>query len=199
MTSADAQIVSAATTDRLLSAVNDQLTLVKKQYDLVVIGGSALLALGLISRATRDVDILALAGATGLNEAKPLPEPLREACGKVARDFGLPDDWLNPGPADMLRFGLPDGFMGRLMTRKYGDALTVRFASRFDQIHFKLYAVVDQGPGKHERDLRALSPTRDELLAAAHWSRTQDPSDGYRSELVHALAHFGVRDESLSA
>lgn len=197
--SGDAQIVSAATTDRLLSAVNDQLTLVKKRYDLVVIGGSALLALGLISRATRDIDVLALASATGLDDATPLPEPLLEACGKVARDFSLPDDWINPGPADMLRFGLPDGFMDRLTTREYGQALTVRFASRFDQIHFKLYAVVDQGPGKHERDLRALSPTPAELLAAAHWSRTHDPSDGYLGQLVHALAYFGVQDESLSA
>jgi hypothetical protein len=117
----------------------------------------------------------------------------------VARDFDLPADWLNAGPADMFRFGLPDGFAGRLTRRDYGPCLTVRFASRFDQSHFKLYAVVDQGPGKHEQDLRALEPTREELLSAARWSRTQDPSDGYLTVLVQALAHFGVEDDALRA
>ena len=67
-------------------------------------------------------------------------------------------------------------------------ALTVHFASRIDQIHFKLYAMVDQGAGKHEADLRALAPTTAELLEAARWTRTHDPSEGFREELVAALA-----------
>jgi hypothetical protein len=78
-----------------------------------------------------------------------------------------------------------------------GPALTVSFASRLDQIHFKLYAAVDQGPGKHEQDLHALEPTQDELVAAARWSRTHDPSDGYREMLIQALAFFGVEDADL--
>ena len=60
---------------------------------------------------------------------------------------------MNPGPTDLIRFGLPDGFRARLETRSYG-ALTVRFAGRLDQIHFKLFAMVDQGAGRHETDLR---------------------------------------------
>lgn len=67
----------------------------------------------------------------------------------------------------------------------------------FDQIHFKLYATVDQGAGKHEADLRALVPTPDELLAAARWTRTHDPSEGYRSVLERVLSAFGVEDASL--
>ncbi len=48
-------------------------------------------------------------------------------------------------------------------------------------------------------DLRALAPTRDELLAAARWCRTLDPSEGYRESLRRALNFFGVevRDEEL--
>jgi len=42
------------------------------------------------------------------------------------------------GPSSLLDFGLPEGFVARLKTRAYGDALTVHFASRLDQIHFKL-------------------------------------------------------------
>lgn len=66
--------------------------------------------------------------------------------------------------------------MARVVTRPYGSSLIVYFAGRVDQIHFKLFAMVDQGGGRHEGDLRALQPTEAELIAAARWSLTQDPS-----------------------
>lgn len=47
---------------------------------------------------------------------------------------------------------------------------------------------------KHAADLRALQPTPEELLAAARWSRTHDPSEGYRQELLGALTALGVED-----
>ncbi len=59
------------------------------------------------------------------------------------------------------------------------------------------YALVDQGPGKHEADLRALSPTEEELFAAAHWSRLHDPSEGYAQMLRDVLTHLGVDDVDL--
>ena len=70
-------------------------------------------------------------------------------------------------------------------------------ARDYDQIHFKLYAAVDQGPGKHEADLCALAPTEAELVAAARWSRLQDPSEGYAGVLRGALKSFGVTDVDL--
>ncbi len=185
--------------DELLGALGEQLSAAGQRFDLVVIGGSALLALGVVERATRDVDVLALATGEGLVPADPLPRALAEARDRVARDFGLPADWLNPGPTELLRFGLPDGFLSRVETRSYGPALTVRYAGRLDQIHFKLYAMVDQGAGRHEADLRALEPTADELLSAARWTRTHDPSEGFRQELEAALAHLGVTDADLDA
>lgn len=188
-----------AQTHQLFSALGEQLAVRGERVELVIIGGSALLALGLTSRATRDVDIVALLADRALAKPHPLPEALIEARERVARDFGLPEDWLNAAPADLLDFGLPDGFVDRLERRDYGEALTVHLASRFDQIHFKLYAMVDQGAGKHEADLRALDPTRDELLAAARWTRTHDPSDGFREQLVAALAYLGVDDVGLDA
>ncbi|HET9676275.1 MAG TPA: hypothetical protein VFP21_02065 [Solirubrobacterales bacterium] len=116
----------------------------------------------------------------------------------VARDFGLGQGWLNGGPTSLLHFGLPEGFLGRLDSRSYGEALIVHFASRYDQIHFKLYAMVDEGgPGKHEQDLRALAPSKAELLAAAHWSRTHDPSGAYQEALLRALRYLGVSDAAL--
>jgi hypothetical protein len=127
-----------------------------------------------------------------------LPDDLRAARDLVARDFSLLPRWLNPGPAKLLEFGLPEGFADRLERRDYGPALAVYFCSRLDQIHFKLYAAVDEGgPGKHEADLRALAPTEAELVAAAQWSRSHDPSDGYAEELRGALEFLGVSDVDL--
>ena len=184
--------MDAAQTHQLLSALGEQLVAHGERVELVVIGGSGLLALGLTSRATRDVDVVALLEGRALAKPSPLPDAVIEARARVARDFGLPADWLNVAPADLLDFGLPDGLIDRLERRDYGEALTVHFASRFDQIHFKLYAMVDQGAGKHEADLRALEPTREELLAAARWTRTHDPSAGFREQLFAALSHLGV-------
>lgn len=180
--------------DRLLGALGEQLAAVGKRFELVVIGGAALLALGIIQRPTRDVDIVALRSKAGLDTAKPMPSGLQAARDRVARDFSLPAEWLNPGPTDLLELGLPDAFIDRLQRHEYGTALTVYFASRYDQIHFKLYALVDQGPGKHEDDLRALAPTEDELLAAAAWCRSHDPSPGFAEMLRDVLQHLGAED-----
>lgn len=86
-----------------------------------------------------------------------------------------------------------------MTTRNYGPALTVHFAGRLDQIHFKLYAMTDQGAGRHEADLRSLNPSRDELIAAAIWARTQDSSPGFLMVLLSALRHLGVEDVDLGA
>jgi hypothetical protein len=192
-------IANADAADTLLAALGERLAAARERFEIVVVGGSGLLALGMIERATRDVDIVALLSASELRDPRPLPDALLEARGRVARDFSLPDDWLNPGPSELLRFGLPDGFVERLQRHPYGEYLVVHFASRFDQIHFKLYAAVDQGPGKHSRDLEALAPTAEELLAAARWARTHDPSPGFEEVLRQVLTRFGVDDGDLKS
>jgi hypothetical protein len=184
-------------TPELFAALGEQLAARAARVELVVVGGSALLAVGLVSRTTSDVDVVGLLSDGTVVDPRPLPEHVLAASARVARDFALPADWLNTGPADLLDFGLPEGFVERLEKREYGPALTVHFASRIDQIHFKLYAMADQGAGKHEADLRELEPTADELLDAARWTRTHDPSEDFREELVAALFHLGVEDAAL--
>ncbi len=78
----------------LFSALGEQLAAQGSAFDLVVIGGSALLAVGLITRPTRDVDMLALLSGDRLIDPRPLPESLVIARDRVARDFGLPTSWL---------------------------------------------------------------------------------------------------------
>jgi hypothetical protein len=190
-------ITSQEAGSRLLDALGEQLGALGRRYELVVVGGSALVALGLVSRPTKDVDVLAIREADRLETAAPLPMPLRTARDRVARDFGLPEEWLNDGPASLLDFGLPEGFLARAERRDHTPALTVWYASRVDQIHFKLYATVDQPASRHEADLRALRPDEQELLAAARWTRTHDPSDGYLDELLKALDALGVNGATL--
>jgi len=115
----------------------------------------------------------------------------------VAKDFGLPEDWLNPGPTTLLQWGLPEGFTDRMITRRY-SALTADFAGRQDQICLKLYAFADQGGGgRHQDDLQALGPTREELLFAARWAQTHDPSEAFRGTLLAALEFLGLADVEL--
>jgi hypothetical protein len=178
--------------DEALATLGEVLESRGLTYEIVAVGGSALMLLGLVERPTKDLDALALVENGTYITADPLPLPLREAITNVGRALGLSDDWLNPGPTELLRFGLPEGFEQRVQHRSYGG-LTLQVAGRLDQICFKLYAAVDQGAGsKHAADLRRLEPTRNELLSAARWSRTQDPSDGYREMLLAMLRELDV-------
>ena len=113
----------------------------------------------------------------------------------MAVDFGLKSDWLNPGPTALLEIaGLPAGFVGRLTTVSYGEELTISFASRFDQVQLKLYALADRNEARDEQDLRRLEPTREELLVGAEWARAHNAPGSFDHQLAVALARFGVED-----
>ncbi|HNT97812.1 MAG TPA: hypothetical protein PKK31_06065 [Elusimicrobiales bacterium] len=187
---------SKAEIDRILAALGDQLAASGSEpLDLLVCGGSALHALHLVTRTTKDVDVVArIEGGDGkMRRPDPFSPALAGAIAKVARDFRLKDDWFNPGPASALDFGLPAGVLERAEVAHYGTHLTVRFFSRYDQIHFKLYAAVDQG-GKHYADLVELKPTAEELLVAARWSMTHDVSETYKDEVKKILRGMGHND-----
>lgn len=161
--------------------------------EIVVCGGSALITTKLVSRTTKDVDVVALKGNSGLFDPDPMPANLIDAALIVAKTLNLPEDWLNTGPADLFRMGLPEGFESRLILKNFGTHLTVHFIGRLDQIHFKLYASVDRG-GYHIEDLLALNPTMDEVLMAAKWSQTHDVSEGYTMILKDLLTQLGYSD-----
>ena len=93
-----------------------------------------------------------------------------------------------------MDLGLPERMLERAHRREWGG-LILHIADRRDQIFFKLYAAVDQGPrSKHFDDLRRLEPTVIELQAAASWARSHDPSEGFREELRRALRDLGLVD-----
>ena len=99
--------------DEVLYALNDQLTAAGARANLVVIGGSGLIAIDAVSRTTRDVDVVALEEDGALVSADPLPAAIREAAAIVARDLGLQPNWLNAGPTSLLIHGLPHDFAER--------------------------------------------------------------------------------------
>ena len=187
--------VGRAQLDTALEALGELLEARGLHYEVVVIGGGNLILRGLTSRTTtKDIDLLGEWTRDGVRAMRPMPEGLREAVADVARAYGLADDWINLGPELLLDQSLPTGFADRLERRGYGG-LVIWLAGRVDMIAFKLYAAVDQGPrSRHWQDLNDLEPNRDELVAGARWSMSQDASAGYRSVLVDALGELGVED-----
>jgi hypothetical protein len=165
--------------------------------ELVVCGGSALILTGLVTRTTRDVDIVALIRQGVLCDPEPLPASLQQAIREVSEDLRLKANWLNNGPSrgegGLFQMGLPAGCAGRLCHHSYGPRLTVHFIDRFDQIHFKLYASVDRG-GYHIMDLLALKPQSDEIEAAARWTMTHDVSEGFASGLKRLRRSIGYEN-----
>lgn len=157
------------------------------RFEIVAIGGGSLLLLGQIDRTTKDIDVLALMDEARLISADPLPEVLIQSAIEVGRAMSFGKDWFNIGPASLIQFGLPNGFLERLHTKDY-RGLVVHLADRYDQIHFKLYACVDQGPdSKHFFDLVALKPSEHELQKAKQWCFTHDTSSSFRDEMNKAL------------
>ncbi len=184
--------------EKALAALSEQLEVLGAgTFEMVVCGGAALNVLGYVRRTTKDVDVIAFVekkgGSVSLIKSGPFPPLIKQAAEKVQRDFNLPDNWLNPGPASVMDFGLPEGLMDRTETRTYGNTLIIHYLGRYDQVHFKLYAAVDQG-GKHFDDLQALKPTSRELEEAARWSMTHDPSEGFRVILIDFLRKIGHDD-----
>lgn len=187
--------IGRAQLETALAALGELLAARGLHYELVLVGGGNLILRELIPRpTTKDLDILGAKTPDGIDLIRPMPEPLRNAVMDVGRAFGLADDWLNTGPDSLLDLGLPDGFVKRLERRDYGG-LVAWLAGRFDMVCFKLYAAVDQGSrSRHFQDLRDLKPDRDDILSAAHWAMSHDPSPGFRSLLVETLRALDIED-----
>jgi len=180
-------MIEAKTIDKIFKALERQIGVHGgSPFSIVVCGGTALAALDLVLRTTRDVDVL---GEVVLEKQKIkikkidcFPQWFIGASEVVRRDFGLTKYWIDTGPTFQVESGLPEGFEERLVRKKYGKYLTVYFISRIDQIHFKLFASLDRG-GYHIDDLFNLNPSIDEILKAAKWVLTRDNSMEFKTKL----------------
>jgi hypothetical protein len=186
--------------EQALTAVGQLLAAEGVEVGVVVVGGTALNLLGVVERTTDDVDVLALLqsgsdpGREVLIPPDPLPESLRHAIARVARDYQLPADWMNTMVGLQWETGLPPGLDGRLHWRRYGG-LRVGLADREDLIFLKLYAAADSGgpTSVHVQDLLALCPSRGELKAAAAWVQEQDPTPAFATVLAEVMNYVRAR------
>lgn len=160
----------------------------------MVVGGATMNLLGFVRRTTSDVDVIARAyrdqdGTLRLSPAEPFPESLQAAIRTVARDFGLPDTWMNAEVGAQWVRGLPPWILEEITWRSYGN-LHVGLVGRRTLIALKLFAAVDTGPGSvHVQDLLALAPTDAELEEARGWVMTQDAYEGFAAMISQVIEH----------
>lgn len=170
-----------------------------QSYEVLAIGGGALLLLGLSRRATIDLDVVAHRRDEQWTKSRPLPLELARAVEEVALALALPTDkpWLNDGPSFLFEMGLPAGWEARAVARTFG-ALTIQLVGREDLVALKLWAATDaRAPERRARDvgdLRQVAASRDELLRAVRWCRDKDGTAGFvaSSGVIDILAELGV-------
>ncbi|MBI4224487.1 MAG: hypothetical protein HY609_06090 [Deltaproteobacteria bacterium] len=162
-----------------LGHIYDQLN--GPDLEIGICGGAALILTDLVSRVTKDVDLL---------YPLTLPPQFTKAAQIVAQNQGLPANWINQGPKDLFTMGLPENFQQRATKKRFGKKLTAHLAGRKDQIFFKLYAAADRA-GYHVDDLKKLKPSDKELTEAVRWVRTHDPSEGFFEILISMLEKLG--------
>jgi hypothetical protein len=153
--------------------------------DAVVIGGAALALLGVISRETRDCDVMVPALAPEIvDAARDFARDVRKR-GDVLRD-----DWLNNGPAEVAKT-LPVGWEQRVRVAFAGKAITLRTLGRSDLLKTKLFALCDRG--QDLADCIALAPTVDELREALPWVADQDANTDWPAHAHTTLADLAKR------
>lgn len=146
-------------------------------FDAVIIGGAALVVMGVISRDTADVDFL----------DPTLPESiLKHAANfrKANPGLRLGENWINNGPESLIR-DLDKDWRSRLVIVFKGKSLTLRTLGRLDLLKSKLFAYCDRD--QDLMDCVALKPTLDELEACFEWVASRDANPDWPKNVI---AHF---------
>jgi len=150
-----------------------------------VIGATALLVMGVIDRATVDVDCL----------APTIPEAIRKASQKFARhykglDAPLMEDWLNNGPESLSR-DLPFGWEKRVVPLFQGKRLQLTTLGRSDLLRSKLYAFCDRQ--QDLEDCVALKPSAQELKECIPWLETLDANPQWPTHVRRSIRFLAER------
>jgi hypothetical protein len=147
----------------------------KLTFSAVAIGGAALSILGVITRHTRDLDLL---------EAE-IPEAIRKAAVEFAKLNHLADDWLNVGPAKLSKH-LPHGWRKQTQLLFEGTNLKLATLARLDLIRIKLWAMCDRM--RDIDDLVALAPSEEELAMATEWVTPLDAHTNWPEHVATNVA-----------
>lgn len=178
-----------------LTAVGELLAEENESVAIVVTGGATLSLLGIVDRATSDVDVIARTrrgedGTLELEPPEPFPDALERAIRTVARDFELDEDWMNAVVGMQWSHGLPPWIGEEIEWANYGGGLHVGTVGSLTLIALKLFAAVDQGPKSvHFDDLLQLAPSDRELDVARDWVLTQDAAPRWSEMVDEVVAH----------
>jgi hypothetical protein len=171
-----------------LAALGAHLQADGRRVRLLVVGGAAMRMRGVVPRATHDVDVLAAVDESG-EPSPPDLETVRPLIHRVARDFGIPGDWLNTEVAMQWRLGLPPDPLADCEWRTFGS-LDIGLAGRGLLIALKLFATCDHSATSvHCQDLLALSPEDSELAQAREWVLSQDASSAWQVIVDEVICH----------
>jgi hypothetical protein len=156
-----------------IAAFDDYLAARGTAFTGIVIGGTALALIGIVTRPTRDCDVL----------DPPIPAELAahaRSFATVRRAAGDPlaEDWFDAGPASLTGV-LPSGWRERLIDAFVGRALRLRTLGRGDLLASKLFALCDRGTDLS--DCLALAPTAAELALLQPWLEQQDANPDWQA------------------
>ena len=147
------------------------------QREFFICGGAALIVLGVISRETKDIDVV----------SPKLDEEFKALATKVGERFGLHEGWINNGPDDLLR-NLEPGWKSRSTLIYNGEALRIYSLSRQDMLNTKLWAACDRI--EDIQDIIQMKPTEAELNKAKEWTLRCDASEIWPKIVEQCLAHI---------
>ena len=167
----------------ILRAFDGYLTNLNLRFHAVVIGGAALITMGIIKRTTKDVDCL----------DPDIPDPVKQASKIFALEhpnLGLDENWLNNGPAS-LKADLPVGWQDQLIQLFSGVAVELYTLGRLDLLRTKLFAYCDRQ--QDEDDCAALLPTLDELRICLPWLLERDGNPYWPENVKAALRQLAKR------
>lgn len=152
-------------------------------FEVTIIGGAALLIMGVIDRATQDVDCL----------DPEIPETIQKAAIQFAGDykkFKLKNTWLNNGPKD-LRSDLPDGWQKRVIGLHKSNGIHIQTLGRMDLLKTKLFAYCDRQ--QDEQDCISLAPTAEELQDSIEWLIERDGNPLWPEHVKTSLINLAER------
>lgn len=152
------------------------------RLEAVVVGGAALGLMGVISRQTKDFDILYPNLPSDITDAARTFAFVRKAAGEM-----LDEDWLNNGPSSLAEV-LPKGWRKRLQAVYSGEAILLRSLGRLDLLRSKVFALCDRGIDFN--DCIALKPTLRELNDIAPWLKEQDANPEWPDHVSQTLEHL---------
>jgi hypothetical protein len=161
---------------KLLTSLDEKLSQLGLDREIVTCGGGALLILGVIHRATRDLDVV----------APKIDEELTRVAIEVANEFGLDSKWLNNGPSSLSK-DLEKGWEARTQDIFRGQALLVKALGRRDLLASKLYAFCDRDE-QDLGDILGLKPAPSEVESLREWLLERDGSAYWPARVEKQLA-----------